>query len=115
MRLQANPYFAKARSKVQKEVKNMNNYELLYIIDNSIEEEAREAVIEKLNNVVTGLNGTIENVEKWGTRKLAYPINYKNEGYYVLVNFQAEATVPAELERIMRITDAVVRYMVIVK
>lgn len=93
----------------------MNNYELLYIIDNSIEEEAREAVIEKLNNVVTGLNGTIENVEKWGTRKLAYPINYKNEGYYVLVNFQAEATVPAELERIMRITDAVVRYMVIVK
>ncbi|MBO5772285.1 MAG: 30S ribosomal protein S6 [Clostridia bacterium] len=93
----------------------MNNYELLYIIDNSIEEEAREAVIEKLNNVVTGLNGTIENVDKWGTRKLAYPINYKSEGYYVLVNFQAEATVPAELERIMRITDAVVRYMIIVK
>ena len=93
----------------------MNNYELLYIIDNDLADEAKEALIAKLNGVVTENGGSVESVEKWGTKKLAYPINYKTEGYYVLVNFAAEATVPSELERIMRITDGVVRFMVVKK
>ena len=54
-------------------------------------------------------------MDKWGTRKLAYPINYKTEGYYVLVNFTAQATLPSELERVMRITDSVVRFLVVKK
>ncbi|MBO5866544.1 MAG: 30S ribosomal protein S6 [Clostridia bacterium] len=93
----------------------MNNYELLYIINNDLADEAKEALIAKLNGVVTENGGSVESVEKWGTKKLAYPINFKNEGYYVLVNFAAEATLPSELERIMRINDDVVRFMVVKK
>ena len=93
----------------------MNNYELLYIINNDLADEAKEALIAKLNGVVTENGGSVESVEKWGTKKLAYPLNFKNEGYYVLVNFAAEATLPSELERIMRINDDVVRFMVVKK
>ena len=93
----------------------MNNYELLYIINNDLADEAKEALIAKLNGVVTENGGSVESVEKWGTKKLAYTINFKNEGYYVLVNFAAEATLPSELERIMRINDDVVRFMVVKK
>ncbi len=93
----------------------MNNYELLYIISNELSDEAKEAVIAKLSAIVTDNNGTVESVDKWGTRKLAYPINYKNEGYYVLVNFTAPATLPAELGRVMRITDAVMRFVIVKK
>ena len=93
----------------------MNSYELLYILNNELADEAKEAVIEKLNAVVTANGGTVDNVDKWGTRRLAYPINYKNEGYYVLVNFTAPANLPDELERVMRITDAVVRFMIVKK
>ena len=91
----------------------MNSYELLYILNNELADEAKESIIEKLNAVVTGNGGTVDSVDKWGTRRLAYPINYKNEGYYVLVNFTAPATLPDELERVMRITDAVVRFMIV--
>ena len=91
----------------------MNSYELLYILNNELADEAKENIIEKLNAVVTGNGGTVDNVDKWGTRRLAYPINYKNEGYYVLVNFTAPATLPDELERVMRINDAVVRFMIV--
>lgn len=93
----------------------MNSYELLYIIDNDLADEAKEAVVSKLNAVITDNGGTVDATDKWGTRKLAYPINYKSEGYYVLVNFTAEAALPEELERIMRITDAVIRFMIVKK
>lgn len=93
----------------------MNSYELLYIIDNDLSEEAKEAVIAKISAVVTDNGGTIDGLDKWGTRKLAYAINYKTEGYYVLVNFTAPATLPVELERVLRITDGVIRFMNIAK
>ena len=93
----------------------MNSYELLYIIDNDLSEEAKEAVIAKISAVVTDNGGTIDGLDKWGTRKLAYAINYKTEGYYVLVNFTAPATLPAELERVMRITDSVMRFVTVRK
>ena len=93
----------------------MNSYELLYILNNELSDEAKAATVEKLNAVVTDNGGTIDGVDKWGTRKLAYPINYKTEGYYVLVNFSAPATLPDELERVMRITDAVIRFMIVKK
>lgn len=92
----------------------MNSYELLYILYNELSDEAKDAVVEKLNAVVTANGGTVDNVEKWGTRKLAYPINYKNEGYYVLVNFTAPAALPLELERVMRINrDSVLRFLIV--
>ena len=91
----------------------MNSYELLYILNNELADEAKEQVIEKLNAVVTGNGGTVDSVDKWGTRRLAYPINYQNEGFYVLVNFTAPATLPDELERVMRITDSVIRFMIV--
>ena len=93
----------------------MNSYELLYILNNELADEAREQVIEKLNAVVTGNGGTVDSVDKWGTRRLAYPIDFKNEGFYVLVNFTAPATLPDELERVMRITDSVLRFMIVKK
>lgn len=93
----------------------MNSYELLYILNNELSDEAKAATVEKLNAVVTDNGGTIDGIDKWGTRKLAYPINYKTEGYYVLVNFSAPATLPDELERVMRITDAVIRFMIVKK
>lgn len=93
----------------------MNSYELLYIIDNDLSDEAKENLVAKVSAVVTDNGGTVDGVDKWGTRKLAYPINYKSEGYYVLVNFTAPATLPSEVERVLRITDGVVRFLVVKK
>ncbi|HIU91098.1 MAG TPA: 30S ribosomal protein S6 [Candidatus Fimimonas merdipullorum] len=93
----------------------MNSYELLYIIDNDLSDEAKENLVAKISAVVTDNGGTVDGVDKWGTRKLAYPINYKSEGYYVLVNFTAPATLPSEVERVLRITDGVVRFLVVKK
>lgn len=93
----------------------MNSYELLYIIDNDLSDEAKENLVTKISAVVTDNGGTVDGVDKWGTRKLAYPINYKSEGYYVLVNFTAPATLPSEVERVLRITDGVVRFLVVKK
>ena len=93
----------------------MNNYELLYIIDNDLSDEAKEATVAKIAAVITDNGGNIDGVDKWGTRRLAYPINYKSEGYYVLVNFSAAATLPSELERVLTITDSIVRFTVLKK
>lgn len=93
----------------------MNNYELLFIIDNSLDDEAKEAVVGKFTAIVTDGGGTVDTVDKWGTKKLAYPINYKTEGYYTLINFHADSAIPAEIERVMKITDAILRFMLIIK
>ena len=90
----------------------MNKYQLLFIIDNSIDDEAKDAVIEKFSSLIQELGGTVGMLDKWGTRKYAYPINFKNEGYYVLMQFEADSTVPAEIDRQMRINDNVVRQLI---
>jgi len=99
-------------SKTTRRCRFMNNYEVLYIIENAIDDEAKEAVIKKFETVVTANNGTVDQVDKWGTKKYAYPIDYKNEGYYVLMTFTGEPSLPRELERQMGISDEIVRYMV---
>ena len=91
----------------------MNKYEVVYIIDPAVEEEARKELIAKFNALIADNGGTVDKVEEWGKRRLAYAINYKTEGYYVLVNFQSEAELPKELERNMQISDSVIRYQVI--
>ena len=91
----------------------MNKYEVVYIIDPAVEEEARKELIAKYNTLIAENGGIVDKVEEWGKRRLAYPIDYKTEGYYVLVNFQAESELPKELERNLQISDSVIRYQVI--
>ena len=93
----------------------MNTYEALYIIDKDVTDEGKQAVIDKLSDVVTSAGGEVLNVDKWGMRNYAYPINFKNEGYYVLMNLNAPAGVPAELDRLVRIMDETVRIMTVRK
>ena len=83
-------------------------YEVLYIIDPAKGEEGIAALVEKFKAMVEA-EGTLSNVDEWGKRRLAYPINDLNEGYYVLMNFDAKPAFPAELERVMKITEGVLR------
>jgi len=91
----------------------MNKYELVYIIETAVEDEARKALIDRFNGIITEAGGTVDKVEEWGKRRLAYAIDYKTEGYYVLVNFSSGADLPLELERNMKINDKVLRYQTI--
>ena len=92
----------------------MNRYELIYIIDTGLEEAARKELIEKVSTLITDNGGEIEKVdETWGKRRLAYAIDYKTEGWYVLVNFKAPAELPRELERNLQINENVLRYLVV--
>jgi small subunit ribosomal protein S6 len=93
----------------------VNNYETLYIVAANTEETARENLIKKFEAVVTSKGGTIEKTDKWGSKRLAYPIDFKTEGFYVLMTFSGDNTIPAELERNMRIAEEIVRFIVIRK
>lgn len=92
----------------------MNNYELLYIIKNEISDEEKQATMDKVEATITA-NGEISKVDKWGTRKYAYPIDYKTEGFYVCVEFSAQPSVPAEIDRLVTINDNLVRAMILRK
>lgn len=89
-----------------------NSYETLFVIDPDLTEEATSALVEKFTSLIAA-NGEIESTDEWGKKKLAYPINDKTEGYYVLVNFKSEGTLPSELERIFGITEGILRSIVI--
>lgn len=92
----------------------MNRYELTYIIDTTLEESARKELIEKISKLIVDNGGEVEKVdETWGKRRLAYAINYKTEGWYVLVTFKAPAQLPRELERNLEIYESVIRYLVV--
>ena len=88
-----------------------SNYELLYIIDQDKTEEETAAIVERFKALIE-TNGTLNELEEWGKRKLAYPINDKPAGYYVLVKFTSAPEFPAELDRILNITDGVVRSLI---
>jgi len=83
-------------------------YEVLYIVDPAQGEEGIAALVEKFKAMVEA-EGTLSNIDEWGKRRLAYPINDLNEGYYVLMNFESKPEFPAELERVMKITDGILR------
>ena len=85
-------------------------YEVLYIIDPAQGEEGINALVEKFKAMVEA-EGTLANIDLWGNRRLAYPINDLNEGYYVLMNIETKPAFPAELERVMKITEGVLRCM----
>ena len=91
--------------------KTTEKYEVLYILNPNLSEEETQAVVEKFKTLIEQ-NGTIDEMEEWGKRKLAYEINYLSEGYYVLVKFTSGPEFPAELDRILGITDGVIRSLV---
>ena len=92
----------------------VNKYETIFVVDASLEEEKITALVEKFKSLISDA-GEIESVDEWGKRRLAYPIDDKNEGYYVLIQFSAKPDFPQELERIYRITDGIMRDIVIKK
>ena len=93
----------------------MNKYEMLTILPATLTDEEKEATVNKYVKMIEQNNGKITVVNKWGVKKFAYPINYKNEGYYVLLEFEAEAEVPNKVEALMRIDEAVVRTLTLKK
>ena len=93
----------------------MNKYELALVVNAKLEDEERAAVVEKAKGYITRYNGVITEVEEWGKKKLAYEIQHMREGFYYFVQFEADSTCPAEVERHMRIMDNVLRYLVVRK
>jgi small subunit ribosomal protein S6 len=91
----------------------MRKYETIFILSPSFDEETVKVNIEKFKGVIENGGGTVENVDFWGKRKLAYEISKVNEGYYTLVNFTAGPELPRELDRIFRITDGVIRHIIV--
>ncbi len=92
----------------------MRKYETLFVLKNNIEEAARVALIEKFTGIINN-DGEVTKVDEWGTKKLAYEIEKLTEGYYVLVDFKSSTELPRELERNFKISDDVLRYVVINK
>ena len=92
----------------------MAKYETMLITSAALDEEATAALVGKFKTLIEA-NGTIDSIDEWGKRRLAYPINDLMEGYYVLMTFTAAAAIPAELDRIFRITDGVMRSMIVCK
>ena len=91
----------------------MRKYELMYIVKPSLDDEARTVVIEKLHTILTDNGATLENVNEWGLRELAYEINDLTKGYYVVVNFTSDETALNEFDRLARINNDVMRHMIV--
>lgn len=91
----------------------MRAYEVLFILKPDLEEEAINAAIEKFSNLIQQNGGTIEQVNRWGKKKLAYEIQDFREGYYTLVLFQCEPETAKELDRVMKLADEVLRHLIV--
>ncbi len=89
----------------------MTNYEVMFIIDPTLEDEKKEATVETVKEIIAS-EGEVGNVDVWGMRKLAYPIQKKTEGYYVVIEFKAQPTLPKELDRRLKISDNVMRHLI---
>ena len=92
-------------------VEVINKYETIFIVDASLAEDQITALVEKFKSLISDA-GEIESVDEWGKRRLAYPIDDKTEGYYVLVDFAADPQLPRELERNFKNDESILRYMV---
>ena len=90
----------------------MKNYEWVYVVRPNAEDEVKEAVLNKVQEVISA-NGEVEKVDTWGNKKLAYQIAKFSEGFYVLVNFKASADLPKELDRNLKINENVIRHMIV--
>lgn len=92
----------------------MNKYELLFVLDPSLDETTRAAAVETVKGIIAEA-GEVSEVNEWGLRKLAYPIQKKSEGYYVVMQFTAAPELPKELDRRLRISDSCMRHIIVTK
>ena len=93
----------------------MNRYELLTIFFAILTDEEKDAVVKKYTDLIETNKGKLVGINKWGVKKLAYPINYKKDGYYVLFEFDAEPTLPQKISELMNIDEAVMRSLCLKK
>lgn len=91
----------------------MTKYETLFVLNPTLDEENTKSNIEKIKGVIEQGGGTVTNVDEWGKRRLAYEVKDFTEGYYVLINFEANSDLPKELDRIFRISDPVIRHLIV--
>ena len=91
----------------------MKAYELLFFVDPTLDAETRLAVMKRIDTTIAEGNGKVDNVDEWGKRKLAYEINGLTDGVYTLIDFHADPAEVAELDRVLRISDVVVRHMIV--
>jgi len=89
-----------------------NYYETLMVLESKLSEDQKNAIIEKIKGIIEA-GGTLEKLDLWGNRRLAYPINYQTEGYYVVIQFTSNPELPREIERVYGITDGILRFLVI--
>ena len=92
----------------------MTNYEVMFILDPALEDDKKDSTVEAVKEIIAS-EGEVGNVDVWGMKKLAYPIQKKNEGYYVVIEFKAETTLPKELDRRLKISDNVMRHLIVNK
>ncbi len=92
----------------------LKKYETIFIINSEVGEENTKALVEKFKTMLE-TSAQLESIDEWGKRKLAYEIDDRTEGYYVLANFSSEPSFPAELERVYKITEGILKYIVIAK
>ena len=90
-------------------------YEIMLVLKPDLEEEAVNALLERFSGIVTGEGGTIDNVDRWGKRRTAYELKGFTEGFYVVIDFQAEPATAGELERIVKLSDGVIRHLLVRK
>lgn len=90
----------------------MSKYETIFVINPEADEETVQSLIERMKGVIEK-DGSVENVDEWGKRKLAYEVKGYREGYYVLLNFTAEPSIPGELERVYKITEDIIRHIIV--
>ncbi len=93
----------------------MKTYEMLYILDVAVSDEAKDAFVKKFEDIVVSSNGKVVSTDKWGVKKLAYPIRYKNDGYYVLMTFEAEGSAVKELDRVAGLSSEILRRVITAK
>lgn len=93
----------------------MNKYELMYVLSPVLEDEAVDAVVAKYSDVITNNGGEIEKVDKWGKRRLAYEVKDFSEGHYVLTLFSSPTGAVQELDRLLRISEEVIRYLIVAR
>ena len=92
----------------------MRNYEVMFVIDPALEDAKKDATVESVQSIIAA-DGEVGKVDVWGMRKLAYPIDKKEEGYYAVVEFQGNPTLPKELDRRLKISDNVIRHIIVNK
>jgi small subunit ribosomal protein S6 len=93
----------------------MNQYELALVVNAKIEDEERAATLEAVKELITRFGGTVSNVDDWGKKRLAYEIQKMNDGFYYFIQFEADSSVPDEIEQRVRIMEKVIRYLCIRK